>query len=162
MVPHIFTSEGVISYIIANTEETLAGIRALVIGYGICGRDLCRRLRALDALVFALVRNDLREAEAIADGIAPVYLEDLGQADFDVIVNTVPARILTNDKLERYKGALLIDIASAPYGFDMEFAKLLNCRSALMPGIPGKYATKRAGEILGKFVFDKRCEYVSK
>ena len=125
-----------------------------------CGRDLCRRLRALDAHVFALVRNDLREAEAVADGITPVYLENIGQAGYDVIINTVPARILTNDKLAGYKGALLIDIASAPYGFDMEFAKQLHCNSALMPGIPGRYATKRAGEILGKFVYSKRCQHV--
>ncbi|MCL2352965.1 MAG: hypothetical protein FWC55_10580 [Firmicutes bacterium] len=160
MVPNIFTSEGVISYIIANTDDTLSGSKALVIGYGICGRDLCRRLKALDADVCALVRRELKEAEAAADGIEPIYMEDLGQTAFDIIVNTVPARVLSNERLTRFKGTLMIDIASAPYGFDMEFAKELNGRSALLAGIPGKYATKRAGEILGKFVYDKRCEYV--
>jgi len=159
MFPHTRTSEGVISYIIANTDVTLAGSCALVIGYGVCGRDLCRRLKALDAGVCALVRRELKEAEAAADGIVPVYPADLDTMSFDLIINTVPARVLGSERLARFKGALLIDIASAPYGFDMEFAKTLNCKSALMPGIPGKYATRRAGEILGKFVYDKRCEY---
>ena len=131
-----------------------------MIGYGVCGRDLCRRLKALDVNVSALVRRELKEAEAASDGIAPIYPKDIEQMSFDIIVNTVPARLLGNDKLARFKGALMIDIASAPYGFDMEFARTLNCKSALMPGIPGKYATRRAGEILGKFVYDKRCEYV--
>ena len=147
------TSEGVIAYMIANRNETIVGSRVLVIGYGICGRDLCKRLKGLGADVYALVRNREKAAGAQTDGIAPVFAERLFEAaTFDVVINTVPERVLSNEELDKTSGALLIDIASSPYGFDMEYAKKLNSKSALLPGIPGKFAAKTAGEILGEYI----------
>lgn len=146
------TSEGVIAYLIHNLQRTVHGSRVLVIGYGVCGRDLSRRLLALGARVSALVRNREKECMALADAVTPVYLPGAQPGGFDAIINTVPAQVLSNEMLERTAGALLIDIASAPYGFDMEFAKTQNRRSALLPGIPGKYAVKTAGETLGEYV----------
>jgi len=149
------TSEGVLSYLIANRTETIAGSKILVIGYGICGRDLGKRLKALNANVFALVRNLEKELNAYCDGIMPIYLSDLKYpSDFDVIINTVPMQTLTNDIIDNTKGVLLIDIASAPYGFDIEYAKKMNDKSAVLPGLPGKFAIKTAGEILGEFIED--------
>ena len=152
------TSEGVIAYLIRNLGRTVARSRVLVIGYGVCGRDLALRLTALGANVHALVRNREKECTAFTDSVTPIYLHDiLGQAckrecNFDAIVNTVPGQVFTNEMLVRMGSTILIDIASAPYGFDMEFAKTLNAKSALLPGIPGKYATQTAGEILGEYV----------
>ncbi|MCL2873460.1 MAG: hypothetical protein FWE29_00855 [Defluviitaleaceae bacterium] len=146
------TSEGVILYLIANRINTVAGSKVLVIGYGICGRDLCKRLKALDANVYALVRSREKECNTYADGVKPIYISDFDKLSFDIIVNTVPEQILTNEMLDKANGAILIDIASAPFGFDMNYAKKLNEKSALLPGIPGKYAVKTAGEILGEYI----------
>ena len=146
------TSEGVIAYLIANRTDTVANSRILVIGYGVCGRDLSKRLKMLGAHVYALVRNREKECAAYADSITPVYPDDLYITKYDVIINTVPGRVLTNETLERTKGALLIDIASKPYGFDMELAKKFNNNSALLRGIPGKYAVRTAGEVLGEYI----------
>lgn len=146
------TSEGVIAYLIHNLQRTIANSRILVIGYGVCGRDLARRLSALGASVCALVRSREKECIAQADSITPIYFHESALSGFDAIVNTVPAQVLSNEVLQRVGGSLLIDIASAPYGFDMEMAKKLNSRSALLPGIPGKYAVQTAGETLGKYV----------
>jgi dipicolinate synthase subunit A len=149
------TSEGVIAYLVANREMTIAAGRMLVIGYGICGSDLARRLKGLDADVYALVRNRERELLAKGDGVTPVYLHGLFEHGFDVIVNTVPRRVLTDEMVRRLGGSvLLIDIASKPYGFDMALARSLNEKSALLPGIPGKYAVKTSGEILGQYIND--------
>jgi len=144
------TSEGVISYMIANMPQTVAGARVLVLGFGICGSDLARRLAALGARVFALVRNREREAQAKAAGVHPLYLEGLDISGFDAIINTVPGQILPDDMLG--ENPLIIDIASAPYGFDENFIKNLNPKNARLPGIPGKYAIKTAGEILGEYI----------
>ena len=146
------TSEGVIAYLISNRADTIAGSGILIIGYGICGSDLAARLRCLGACVYALVRNREKECAARSGSITPVYLSELDTLNFDVIINTVPGRVLTDEMLLQTHGALLIDIASKPYGFDMELAKKLNEKSALLPGIPGKYAIKTAGEILGEFI----------
>jgi dipicolinate synthase subunit A len=146
------TSEGVISYIIANRNETVAKSRVLVIGYGICGRDLSKRLKALGAEVYALVRNREKESVAYTDAVTPIYMKSFFDESFDIIVNTVPQRLLTDEMLDKASSAMLIDIASKPYGFDIEYAKKLNEKSALLSGIPGKYAARTAGEILGEYV----------
>ena len=146
------TSEGVIAYLITNRRSTVANSRVLIIGYGVCGRDLSKRLRALGANVYTLVRNREKESAAYADSITPIYLDGLFKSAFDVIINTVPGRVLTDEMLEKTKGALLIDIASKPYGFDMELAKKFNEKSSLLPGIPGRYAVMTAGEILGGYI----------
>jgi len=146
------TSEGVIAYLIGNRDYTLANSRVLIIGYGVCGRDLAKRIKALGANVSALVRNSEKECAAFSDSVTPVYLEELDGLNFDVYINTVPGRVLTEDIIKRTNGALLIDIASKPYGFDIEYAKKLNEKSALLLGIPGKYAVRAAGEILGEYI----------
>ncbi|MCL2565133.1 MAG: hypothetical protein FWE24_04900 [Defluviitaleaceae bacterium] len=147
------TSEGVIAYLITNCLDTIANSQVLIIGYGICGKDLAKRLKGLGANVSALVRNREKEWAAYVDSITPIYLEELfDNQPFDIIINTVPYPVLNNEILEKTKGTLLIDIASKPYGFDMEYAKKLNEKSTLLPGIPGKYAIKTAGEILGEYI----------
>jgi len=152
------TSEGVIEYIITNRTNTIHNSRILIIGYGVCGSDLAKRLKALGADVYALVRNKEKESVAYSDSITPIYFKELSCTGklraFDVIVNTVPARIFTNEMTSLTGDTLLIDIASSPYGFDIELAKKNNEKSAILPGIPGKYAIKTAGEILGGYIFD--------
>ncbi|MDR0271986.1 MAG: hypothetical protein LBI27_01520 [Clostridiales bacterium] len=147
------TSEGVISYLIANRDETIANSRILVIGYGICGRDLCKRLAELGAKVSALVRSREKECTAYSAGIKPVYLSE-PKEHFDVIINTAPAPVLTDEMLERTNGALLIDIASGPFGFDISLAQKLNEKSARLLGIPGKCAVKTAGKILAEYIHE--------
>ncbi len=150
------TSEGVISYLITNRTVPVCGSKILVAGYGVCGSDLARRLKALGAEVFALVRNEEKKRMARKDSVIPVFIEEYGCHVFDVVINTVPERVFTDKMLDMQKGALFVDIASKPYGFDIEYAKTLNAQSALLPGIPGKYAVRYAGELLGKFIYDKR------
>jgi len=162
------TSEGVIAYLVHNLDCTIANSSILVIGYGVCGRDLAVRLNALGANVYALVRNREKECAAYADAVTPIYLNELSKANsenhaepifgvcrkvkFDAIVNTVPQSVLTDEMIERTGGTLMVDIASAPYGFNMEIVKKLNNKSALLAGIPGKCAAQTAGGILGEYI----------
>ena len=146
------TSEGVIAYLVANRERTIAGSRMLIIGYGICGGDLARRLAALDVDAYALVRNAEKADLARADGITPICLQELFNHGFDVIINTVPSAVLTDEAIKQLNGTLLVDIASRPYGFNMALAQSLNEKSALLAGIPGKHAVQTAGEILGQYI----------
>ena len=145
------TSEGVIAYLIGNRDYTVANSRILIIGYGVCGSDLARRLKSLGADVYALVRSREKECAAYADSIKPVYLEGLDVLNPDVYINTAPEHALTDEMINRATGALFVDIASKP-GFNMELARKQNEKSAALPGIPGKYAVRAAGEIIGGYI----------
>lgn len=139
------TSEGVIAYLISNRVDAISDSHILVIGYGNCGSDLGKKLCGLGANVFALVRNKEKEERACADGAVPIYLDEMLDAKgFDIIINTVPGRVLTDEMIDESE-ALIIDIASKPYGFDAQKATILS-------GIPGKYAIRTAGFILGEYV----------
>ena len=139
------TSEGVIAHLITNRVDTISGSRILVIGYGNCGSDLAKKLTWLGAHVSALVRNKEKEDLARADGVCPLYLDEiLDKQNFDVVINTVPGRVLT-DELVDALDSLIIDISSKPYGFDTE-------KATILPGIPGKYAIRTAGHILGEYI----------
>ncbi|MCL2575902.1 MAG: hypothetical protein FWE33_05660 [Defluviitaleaceae bacterium] len=157
------TSEGVIAHLITNSINTLTNSRVLVIGYGVCGRDLSKKLKALGADVYALVRNREKESLAYSDYVIPIYMSGLfDKYIFDTIINTVPERILTNEMLDKTNGAVLIDIASKPYGFDIDYAKKLNDKSTILAGIPGKYAVQTAGEILGEYINHILCRRYQK
>ena len=99
------------------------------------------------------MRNKEKAATAYTEAITAVYEKGVFDGEpFDVIVNTIPAEILPNYLLDKTNAALIIDIASGPFGFDLEYAKTINEKSALLLGIPGKNASKTAGEILGEYV----------
>lgn len=146
------TAEGVIHYLIQSRESTIANSQILVIGYGICGKEIATRLNHLGATVYALVRNHKSEVAAKQDGITPIYIDDLDNHNFGAVINTVPAQVLTDDHVKKLSHALLVDIASAPYGFNLALAQTFNKASTILPKIPSKYAIKSSGEILGEFI----------
>lgn len=73
---------------------------------------------------------------------------------FDFIVNTVPARVLDDGALcAAAEDALLVELASAPGGFDRTLAENLGLRVIAAPGLPGKVAPLRAAELMREAIY---------
>ena len=69
--------------------------------------------------------------------------------EFEFIVNTVPARVIDDATLCMVKeGAVLLELASAPGGFDRKLAENIGLRSAAAPGLPGRCAPQSAAEVM--------------
>lgn len=67
----------------------------------------------------------------------------------DVVINTVPARMLTEPVLSALKhDALVIDLASRPGGVDLAAAGRLGVKTIWALSLPGKTAPITAGEII--------------
>lgn len=116
------TAEGAIQLAMENMPITIHACRALVIGYGRVGRLLADRLRGLGAFVSVAARRYEQLAWAEADGCTAQRLGDMGGwlCGYDLIVNTVPARVLTEELLSDLKAScLVIDVASKPGGVDV-------------------------------------------
>ena len=150
------TAEGAIGRLIEHSERALWGGRALVLGWGRIGRILALRLSALGAQVTVAARSarDRAMAEALGCAAADYAGLDGILGDFDFIVNTVPARVLTEGMLCLIRpDALLLELASPPGGFDRTLAQNIGLHAVAAPGLPGETAPEAAALLLRQAVY---------
>ena len=150
------TAEGAICVLMENCDTTLWRSRILVCGWGRIARILTRRLLALGAEVCVAARRADARAEASALGAESCEFAALAEriGSFDGIVNTVPARVLDDAVLwSAAAGALLLELAAAPGGFEKTLAETIGLRVLSAPGLPGRYAPRRAAEILCEAIY---------
>lgn len=70
-------------------------------------------------------------------------------SEFEMVFNTVPAVILTEEILANLRGeCLVVDLASKPGGVDFETARRLGLRTVWALSVPGKVAPITAGCII--------------
>lgn len=148
------TAEGAIEIAMRELPVTLFGSRSAVLGYGRVGRALAERLKALGSDVTVAVRRERDAAWCKASGLKTLGYSSLADLrGFDVIFNTVPARVLGSAELADIGSAsLIIDLASKPGGVDMDSARELGCRVIWALSLPGKVAVRTAGEIIADSV----------
>ena len=150
------TAEGAVGLLMENSERSILGSHALVCGWGRIGRILALRLRAMGAKVAVAARGPGDRALARAMGCRALdYCQLEGVLDgFDFILNTVPARVLTDPMLCCLaEGALLLELASPPGGFDRTLAENIGVRVLAAPGLPGKAAPYSAAELIRDEVY---------
>ena len=88
---------------------------------------------------------------AIESGASAYDLADAAKIlpDQDYIFTTPPANVLDENLLSSInKAALLMDLASPPYGFDMELAKNMGIDACREPGLPDRYCPVSAARVL--------------
>lgn len=147
----IATAEGVIAEAIQSSPVNLSESRCLILGYGLCGKQLAKMFHSLGCDVTVSVRNPLLEKEIRDMGLSYLPLNRL--PDFlwlnDFIINTIPFPIL-NESLLRHISphSLLLDIASSPGGFDSDTACSIGVHFKKLPGLPGKYAPKSSAKAI--------------
>jgi dipicolinate synthase subunit A len=150
------SAEGAVYALMREAPFALNGKSALVIGYGRLGRALKSKLANMGVEVTVAARDPVKRMEAgesnvdIQEGMASI-----GQ--FDMVINTAPAQIIGKTALQSMqKDALLMDTASAPYGFNLEEAKAMRIHAWRENGIPGIYCPKTAAKRLMDLM-ERRC-----
>ena len=111
-------------------------------------------LPALGAeLSFPQVDELLQEAEGYG-------VEHSGQlrgwlCGYDLILNTVPARLLEEETLRDLKpGCLVLDLASKPGGVDFEAARRLGVKAVWALSLPGKVAPVTAARAIKSTIYN--------
>ena len=133
------TAEGAIQLAMEELPITLHGARVLVIGYGLQARRYA----------------DLAWAENCGYGV-----EHTGQLEgwlcgYDLVVNTVPVRVLREAELADLKpGCLVIDLASKPGGVDFDAAARLGVKAFWALSLPGKVAPVTAGKSIKTTIYN--------
>ena len=113
------TAEGAVQIALETMPVTLHESRVLVIGYGRVGKLTAHRMRSLGARVTVAARqcDDLAWARAYGYETEDSRRMSFWLGGYDLIVNTVPARILDARHLQWVQPQVLIlDLASYPGG----------------------------------------------
>jgi len=145
------SAEGTICYTMRQLDVGIAGVTVLVTGYGLFGRALAQKLRCLDANVVVTARSEAARLMAREDGMCVVNITEMISVagEIRVLLNTVPSQIIGEKVLQALPAnALLLELASAPFGFDRKTAEDMGLFTAYLPGIPARYAPESAAKAL--------------
>ena len=146
------TAEGAIKIAIEETDITLHNSNMLVIGYGRIGTVLCKMLRGMGARVMAVVNSGHKAALANSCGHGAVLFNEMDSClqDADIVFNTVPKILLDSRNMKHVrKDTLIIDLASPPYGVDVNTSRDFCIKVLFTNSLPGKIApVTTAGYIL--------------
>jgi len=153
----IATAEGTIQIAIENTNKILHGSEVLILGFGRIGKVLARKLAGLSAKVTCAARKDEDLAWIQAYGHKATNINSIGEnlKKFDLIINTVPHMILTEERLKNVKQeCLLIDLASNPGGIDKKAVKDKNLKFIWALSLPGKVAPTTSAEFIKDTIYN--------
>jgi len=141
------SAEAAVYEVMERSDKALMDLRVLVTGYGLFAKSLSQKLRVLGAEVWIAARRIEVRRQAQEDGMQAVSVHEMGSVlgRVDMVLNTVPAQIITEAELRCLRAnTWLLELASAPYGFDRDVAQALGLKSALLPGLPARYAPESA------------------
>lgn len=149
------TAEGAIMLLGAGLAGTLYDADVAIIGMGRIAECLCRMLCALGVRTTVYARRPEVLARALALGAAAVCFSGALPheiAGHDAVCNTVP-HVLFDDALlsELGQNTLLLELASAPGGYDLAAVERYGLHYVNGQGIPGKYAPRAAGELIANY-----------
>ena len=144
------TAEGTLPLLL-GLPKALPDCEILVCGYGRIGRRLAAKLNALGAKAAVAARSPAARAAAETEGCRTMAPGDTAGA-WDAVVNTVPVPIWGAEALAGFGDALLVELASPPYGFDPAAARALGRRIVPASGLPGKTSPESAAAVLEKTI----------
>lgn len=149
-----YTVEGALSVATNANDRALYNSECLVTGYGRIAKRLCVALKALGANVTVAIRRPELSNKLIKDGYNVTDFEKFGGLQkYNYIFNTVPSIVFDKNSLLLIdKNCAIIELASKPGGFDLEFAESENIKIINAQGLPGKYTAQAAAESIYKVI----------
>lgn len=153
----VATAEGALQLALEDQPTTLSGSDCLILGMGRISKALIRLLGGFGMRITVAARKCSDRAWANVFGCKAVDINEIESSGAleaaDVIFNTVPAMILTRNRLTLVKrNCLMIDLASKPGGMDFDAASALGLRAIWALSLPGKTAPVTAGRVIAKTI----------
>lgn len=142
------TAEAAVGIAMSRLQTAIAGLNCMVVGYGRIGRALTEILVGLNAQVTVATGKTSKCTLAMENGAKSVLysaMKDVLPMQ-KLIFSTPPARVLDREMLMHVaQDAYIMDLASSPYGVDMEAAQTLKLCVTREPGLPGRWCPLSAG-----------------
>lgn len=145
----VLTAEGVLFLLIDNTSKGIQQLQVDIVGYGRCGRELYKWLKALHVPVRIIRREKDRLSTTIS------VQEWIDAKPSEVIINTSIQSIMNQEVLKNWDSKpLIIDIAT-PDVIDYTAAKQLGIRVIKAGNLPAIVAYESAGDLIAEYIRGK-------
>lgn len=151
------TAEGTLAVAMEKTDKTIFASKVLICGYGRTAKVCADLFNAAGADITIAARSPSTRSQALCKGFDTVDINGMDSciSNFDIIINTIPAMLFDEKRLEKLGGeTLLIDIASKPGGYDHEAAGRLGIHAVHALGLPGKVAPASSGRYIAETVLE--------
>ena len=145
------SAEAAVCEVMTRSRRMLDEQNILVVGYGRFARAIVWRLKALGARVWVAARREKSRCSAMQDGAQAISLEQMVHIapEIQIVINTVPAVVIGPAELSCFPDdALLLELASPPYGIHLSAAVDLEKNVVVLPGLPARYAPVSAAKAL--------------
>lgn len=140
------TADCAIALIDPILNKSWQDVNVLIIGWGRIGKFLAKQLKSMTNHLTIAARKEQDCQSLHLMGYQPVRLTELKEIlpDCDLIINTVPAEVLTEEDLSSCRNCLKIDLASKKgiAGEDVIWAR----------GLPGIHAPDRSGRLIAQTI----------
>ena len=148
------TAEGAVMTLLGRTGKTLLGARCLIVGYGRIGKLLAPRLASFGAKLTISARAPSDRAWIRAYGWEAAETSKLAPmlGSFDVIINTVPVRVIECEALPA--DGTYLELASAPGGASREAVLAAGMDYVAAPSLPGRIAPVSAGRYIRDTIYN--------
>lgn len=145
------TAEAAVGTAMARLGRSMTGMTCAVVGYGRIGRALTQILLSCGARVIVVSGKEGKRRQAAECGAETADYEALATVlpGRKLIFSTPPAMVLSSGALKHVDGdALIVDLASPPYGVDLDAARALNLHAVREPGLPGRWCPLEAARAI--------------
>ncbi len=141
----LYTAEGTLCALIENTACSLCGMKILVTGGGRISKAIGSLLACAPCKMSFFARSELQRTYFAMQGY-DVLSQLCDLSEFDAVINTVPADILSCDALKSLgKNSVIIDLSQRPGYVDKDRCAELGLRLVYLPGLPLTSAPRSAG-----------------
>lgn len=150
-----FTAEATLQILLGIIDRQLKEFKIAVVGYGKCGKAISKYLYDLKSK-FEIVTSDPANASIFASA---VKYKECDYRKYDIIINTAPTKILTDEQLAKLKRkTIIMDISSSPYGLNHERARELGLNSFVYPALPSKLRARACAELMLDIILKSQGE----
>ena len=155
------TAEGALLLAMQKLSCTVSGARVGVVGFGRVGKAVAALFRAAGARVTVFARRTEVCAVASVLGYCAAPLSELCHRarELTCLINTVPSPVIGHETLcVMTPSALVLELASEPYGVDFEAARTFGVQAVLARALPGRFSPETAGYAIAHTVLTMLCE----
>ncbi len=141
------TAYGIIDYL-NRGDRAVCDQRIFLLGYGHISNSLAQLLTCYRCDFAIYTPHDIEQKFVLLDGYRLEAIEHAGK--YDITINTIPKNLEVDYLL--WKDKTILDVASFPYGFDLDRIQDEGIHYEIYGAIPSKFAPASAAKIIKRIL----------